>query len=1694
MKIRNESPSLCHNSENRNSIRWGGPERTIAIMALLLWSISAMGQTCPNGGSTSISGTVYAPNGTDPLPNILVYVPTQSPAAFTDGVNPSSPVLDNAATLVSGSPSAETTSASDGTFTLKNVPSGANVPLVIQAGRWRRQFVISSVTQCQANPLTTVTQGGSGSLSGYGESTSIRFAQNQGEGDIPKIALVTGGADALECTLRKTGIADEEFTDYTVNVPGADGSAPGRVNLFEGAGKSGAAAGSTTHTEDQLVGSSSSSFSGSLLGGYNVLMFPCQGTGTDYTTADGRSNAIAFTGAGGRIFATHYSGFYIDQDPSIDGAANWTSATTLPNGDATINTAFSSGSTLAQWLQGIGATTTLGQVELETNKNNQTGTNPPTQNWATLNSDSDVMQFSFFTPVGNTANNQYGRVLYDEYHVDDTTTTDAVTFPNECTGTMAKTSPMSGQEHMLEYSLFDLMNFQVPVISTNLSITFATNPTDFTGGDKADTIDITVTNEGAAAISTSPIVTIAVTIPAGLTAVALTDPSGNWDCNVTTRTCTLSNPLAASASNSVTLTASVAANVSTGTEPVVATVSSTGFYSSVTGTLMLNTEAAPPGTITGPTETSATSTNVGSTTTSAATATFAISAGTTINSILVVTEGFTGEDFTNAGSGTCSATTYATDTTCTVVVNFSPLYPGQRIGAVEILGNSNNLLDTAYISGIGIGPEAIFQPGTQAVVASGSGASSFEDAAVDVAGDVYLVDNVNNRILKETPAGNSYNQSILLTGLNGPSSIAIDGAGNLYIADATGDQVIEETLLGGTYTQSTVASGLSSPGGVAVDGSGNVYIADTGNNRILMETRSGGSYVQTTVAGGLGAPAHIALDENDDVYIADTGNSRVILETLSNGTYSQSVVASSLGAPSGIAVDGNGNIYIADTGNNRVIEEQLVSGSYVESQLVGGLNGPRAVAVDERGNLYIADYGDNTLYREDYSDPPSESFLNTAVNTVGSDSPKTVSLANFGNAALTVSAVTEPVDFPELTGNANDCSTSFSLAAATCNFRIDFDPQSTGVLSESLTLTDNNLNVASTNQTIGVSGTSTATFSISPSPASLSIPVIGAAYSQSLSASGGTGPYTYSVTSGSLPGGLTLSPAGVLSGTPTAAGTFTFTIQAKDSTGSGSGGPYTGSQSYTVTIAAPTIAVAPGTLGNGTVGSIYSQTVSASGGNGPYSYAVTNGSLPAGLSLNSSTGAVTGTPTSTGNASFMITATDTATTGTGAPYSGDRSYSITIGKGTATVTLGGLNQTYTGSPLSATATTAPSGLNVTFTYNGSPTAPTAVGSYAVVATINDSNYQGSATGTMIIAKVQPAITWATPSAIVYGTALSGVQLDASVTGIPGTFVYTPAAGTVLGAGANQTLSVTFTPTDTTDYGTSTQTVLITVAQLVPVVTLGTSMNPAMLQTPVTFTAIVSATAGTPTGSVNFLDGTTVLGSGTLTAGTATFTISSLTAGSHSISVVYSGDSNFAGSSSVVTAQAILDFSVNLVTPGGNVSSTTQTVAPGGSATDTVAIAPTTGTAFPLISYLTVTGLPAGGTATLHTPGWTQLTSTSWSVPAFAQLSDVSLTFQLPATTLAATGGEHRPLPHKFPPALAVLFLLPFARRLRREGKRLGAMVSIFILAMSAMALTGLSGCGSNNGFFAVKPTSYTITITVTTGTLSHSAQVTLESE
>ena len=112
-------------------------------------------------------------------------------------------------------------------------------------------------------------------------------------------------------------------------------------------------------------------------------------------------------------------------------------------------------------------------------------------------------------------------------------------------------------------------------------------------------------------------------------------------------------------------------------------------------------------------------------------------------------------------------------------------------------------------------------------------------------------------------------------------------------------------------------------------------------------------------------------------------------------------------------------------------------------------------------------------------------------------------------------------------------------------------------------------------------------------------------------------------------------------------------------------------------------------------------------------------------------------------------------------------------------------------------TTAPANLATTVTYNGSTPPPTAAGSYAVVATVTDPNYTGSASGSLVIAPGTPVLTWPTPAAVPFGTALGSAQLDATAS-VPGTFTYTPAAGTILGAGANQTLSVTFAPADAAD--------------------------------------------------------------------------------------------------------------------------------------------------------------------------------------------------------------------------------------------------------------------------------------------------------
>ncbi|MEK6336843.1 MAG: DUF2341 domain-containing protein [Acidobacteriota bacterium] len=206
-------------------------------------------------------------------------------------------------------------------------------------------------------------------------------------------------------------------------------------------------------------------------------------------------------------------------------------------------------------------------------------------------------------------------------------------------------------------------------------------------------------------------------------------------------------------------------------------------------------------------------------------------------------------------------------------------------------------------------------------------------------------------------------------------------------------------------------------------------------------------------------------------------------------------------------------------------------------------------------------------------------------------------------------------------------------------------------------------------------------------------------------------------------------------------------------------------------------------------------------GNSPFIVSASSSSgLSVSFSIVSGPATISGsTVTITGAGTVTVRASQAGNENYNAAAHVDRSFSVA--KATATITLSNLNQTYNASPKPATATTNPAGLSgVSITYNGSSSAPTNAGTYSVVASLTNNDYTaGNATGTLIIGKSTPNVTWNNPADIVYGTALSSTQLNATASfggsGLAGTFAYTPGPGTVLNAGSNQTLSTTFTPTD-----------------------------------------------------------------------------------------------------------------------------------------------------------------------------------------------------------------------------------------------------------------------------------------------------------
>jgi hypothetical protein len=394
--------------------------------------------------TTTLSGVVYDPAGVNPLYNVRVYVPN----APLDPI-PTGATCEQCSANLSGQPITIGLTDAAGKFTLENVPTGANIPLVIQVGRWRRQVTIPNVVGCTDNVLD--------------DPQLLRLPRNQQEGNIPLIAITTGEADALECIIPRIGLDRAEVTTDTGG---------GRVHLYAGGIPDDDGRGAIEMTPGGALPAATTLWSNpEKMRGYDIVMFSCEGAEDTPPKDDYLANLETYVNNGGRAFLTHYHYYWLNHgSPAFQGTANYSPGGGNPPRNVTgvINTSFPKGAALADWLVNVGATPTRGQLQISDARASVRTVIPPTQDWISIpmnsaDNDNPALQYmTFNTPVGAPPEQQCGRVVDTDLHIGAAVGTGNMTqggdtsdpetpYPGGCRDT-----PMSPQIKALEFIFFDL--------------------------------------------------------------------------------------------------------------------------------------------------------------------------------------------------------------------------------------------------------------------------------------------------------------------------------------------------------------------------------------------------------------------------------------------------------------------------------------------------------------------------------------------------------------------------------------------------------------------------------------------------------------------------------------------------------------------------------------------------------------------------------------------------------------------------------------------------------------------------------------------------------------------------------------------------------------------------------------------------------------------------------------------------------------------------------------------------------------------------------------------------------------------------------------------------------------------------------------------------------------------------------------
>jgi sugar lactone lactonase YvrE len=889
---------------------------------------------------------------------------------------------------------------------------------------------------------------------------------------------------------------------------------------------------------------------------------------------------------------------------------------------------------------------------------------------------------------------------------------------------------------------------------------------------------------------------------------------------------------------------------------------------------------------------------------------------TAISGVAISTAGAQTADFTITGDN-CSSGEFGA-IPCFVTVQFTPTAAGLRRGALVLSFFATEGSPYSYLAsgnftvplfGIGDAPVAALSPGVASHLSTGTLTfpQAFEpfETAYDGAGNIYVTDGPNNRVLM-VPKGGGNATVVTIpaispspAGLSNPSGLAIDGAGNLFIADSGNNRIVEVTAAGASLVISACStapivwdltsdeqeSGFSTsppscanveemeagarpyffnnPQSLFIDGSGNLTVDDAGNHALVQLAPNSfwtsdntlyfsNAFVLATGSVSPGTNSSFAVDTNEGLYISDETNNRIIHVDRFGKTsiVDFSSLSTGLTAPHSVALDPMGNLYVMDaggtSGSQRIVQEINGGTSNVVTTLpyTGAVSlggSPNGLAIDNFGNLLVADFGGTS----------GTGFL-TQINVQqssqafpstavnASSSPQTTTVTNLGDLALLFSVN------PSYTSNFSENTSDRNLCTSDTSLTVGISCDVSILFTPQ---SDGNLstNITVTDNTQNTLG-STQQIAVS-----------------------GTASGEVDITSTAL----TFSPTSSVYGQSV---TMTATVTDTSNTG---------------TVPTGTVVFTDALTSSVTQESLNSSGVATLSGSqivGSHSILAAYGGVSGTFLGSHDTETLVVAQASSGTAVTLSGTTLTATVTAVAPGAGTPTGSVQFKS----------NGTNVGSPVSLTngvaiMTVTPSSGAFTAVYSG------------------DNNFTSSASG--VLTETTTAVTFS-PTSAVYGQTVTVTATVSSNNGIPtGTVTFTDLTTTTtlasnvnLSSGVATAIASTLGPvshsiqavyTPTGSFQSSNGSNTLTITQAGTGTVLGLSNG--------TLTATITAVApgaGTPTGSVQFMNGSTNLGSPVaLSGGTAMLTVTPTAP--YSFTAVYSGDSNFTGSSSTaVTSTSI----------------------------------------------------------------------------------------------------------------------------------------------------------------------------------------------